>query len=129
MYGCAWKPLDACEFLRLAVVEGRNQQEDAHDPGLSFSTKRLAPLADGAATASSAGTTILATVVCEQPQQPLWKQRLHRPFLEVRAAFAPCRTPCLGFKRSLHLYSEVSKASRACQSFYCNAFGKHFHKM
>ena len=44
------------------------------------------PLADGAATLSSAGTTLLATVVCEQPQQPLWKQRIHQPFLEVPSA-------------------------------------------
>ena len=26
---------------------------------------------------------MLATVVCEQLQQPLWKMRIHRPFLEV----------------------------------------------
>ena len=26
---------------------------------------------------------MLATIVCEQLQQPLWKMRIHRPFLEV----------------------------------------------
>ena len=51
--------------------------------GTSFNAERLAPLADGSATASSGGTTVLATIVCEQLQQPLWKMRIHRPFLEV----------------------------------------------
>ena len=26
---------------------------------------------------------MLATIVCEQLQQPLWKMRIHRPLLEV----------------------------------------------
>ena len=51
--------------------------------GTALDTKRLAPLADGSATASSGGTTVLATIVAEQLQQPLWKMRIHRPFLEV----------------------------------------------
>lgn len=66
-----------------AAASGSKLQDHADASGMSFGSKRMAPLADGAATVSSAGTTLLATVVCEQPQQPLWKQRIHQPFLEV----------------------------------------------
>ena len=52
---------------------------------MRLQTGHLAPLADGAATASSGDTTVLATVVCEPPPQPFWKQRLWGSFLEVRA--------------------------------------------
>ncbi len=44
-------------------------------------------MAGGSATASSGDTTVLATVVCEPPPQPLWKQRLFGNFLEVSAGF------------------------------------------
>ena len=50
---------------------------------LRLQTGHLAPLADGSATASTGDTTVLATVVCEPPPQPLWKQRLFGNFLEV----------------------------------------------
>ena len=66
-----------------AAAPGSQLQDHADASCMSFGSKRMAPLADGAATVSSGGTTLLATVVCEQPQQPLWKQRIHQSFLEV----------------------------------------------
>ena len=36
---------------------------------------------------------MLATIVCEQLQQPLWKMRIHRPFLEVQQKYICMLSP------------------------------------
>ena len=72
-----------CDVMPTAGLNSKERLPAADFSGTTFDTRRLAPLADGSATASSGGATVLATVVCEQLQQPLWKMRIHRPFLEV----------------------------------------------
>ena len=41
---------------------------------------------------------MLATIVCEQLQQPLWKMRIHRPFLEVHQSCI-CMLPLSAHRR------------------------------